>query len=93
MSAPQLLQRLASLSAEWSRDLERMEQMRGQMNEIIAGFDDLDLEGGGQQQAMAPVARCLESLSYELSGSIGMLKEATLSAKAVKNALSDVLSC
>lgn len=91
MSAPQLLQRLEILSAEWSRDLERMEQMREQMNEIIAGFDDLDLERIAQQRAKAPVSRCLESLSYELSGSIGMLKEATLSAKAVTNGLSDVL--
>ncbi len=91
MSAPQLLQRLEMLSAEWSRDLERMEQMREQMNEIIAGFDDLDLERIAQQQSRAPVSRCLESLSYELSGSIGMLKEATLSAKAVTSGLSDVL--
>lgn len=93
MPAPHLLRRLEILSAGWSRDLERMEQMRGQMNEIIAGFDDLDLAGIGRQRAKAPVSRCLESLSYELSGSIGMLKEATLSAKAVTNAQSDVLAC
>jgi hypothetical protein len=91
MTAKQLLCRIETLSAKYDREMERMEQMRDQLNDFIAEFESLEVKTMHHERYRQAAEAGLRNLSFQFSGMVGTLQDASYAASQLEDFLSDII--